>query len=260
MVDVRPAPETDELDDDTGTDTDTEDGEDAGTEDGELDATEAGVDGLSWPRVAVLGVALLFLGFSVAVFVGRDRPPGAGSVDVGFVQDMVSHHEQAIEMALLQVADGSDPTVRSFASEVLLFQSRELGVMDQMLHEWGFSRSDRSDEAMAWMDMRPVPVEEMPGMIPDDRVEELEDAQGADADALFLELMAEHHVGGLHMAQYAAENADDHDVRELAARMARNQSMEINEYAMTAERLGLPVTIDRVEVVDYPELLDDAGH
>jgi uncharacterized protein (DUF305 family) len=100
----------------------------------------------------------------------------------------------------------------------------------------------------------------MPGMIPQSRLDELEDAQGAEADALFLELMAEHHAGGLHMAQYAAENADDHDVRELAARMARTQSIEINEYAQTAERLDLPVTIDRVEVVDYPELLDDASH
>jgi uncharacterized protein (DUF305 family) len=234
-------------------------GEGDGPETDELDG-EPAVEGLSWPRVAVLGVALLFLGFSVPVFVGRDRPPGADSVDVGFVHDMVSHHEQAIEMALMQVANGSDPTVGSFASEVLIFQSRELGIMDRMLHEWGFSRDDRSDQAMAWMGMTPVPVAEMPGMIPDDRLDELEDAQGADADALFLELMAEHHAGGLHMAQYAAENADDHDVRELAARMARTQSIEINEYAQTAERLDLPVTIDRVEVVDYPELLDDAGH
>jgi uncharacterized protein (DUF305 family) len=221
---------------------------------------EAEIAGLSWPRVAVLGAALLFLGFAVAVFVTRDQPPGETSVDVGFVQDMVSHHEQAIELSLMESADGSDPTVRAFADEVLIFQSRELGVMDQMLHEWGFSRSDRSDQAMAWMDMTPVPVAEMPGMIPEDRVDEMRQAQGTEADALFLDLMAEHHAGGLHMAQYAAESAGDHDVRVLAARMARNQAIEINEYVMTAERLGLPVSIDRVEVPRYPDLLDDTSH
>ena len=41
--------------------------------------------GLTWGRVAVLGVALAFLGFAVGMFVTRDRPPGADSVDVGFL-------------------------------------------------------------------------------------------------------------------------------------------------------------------------------
>jgi uncharacterized protein (DUF305 family) len=64
--------------------------------------------------------------------------------------------------------------------------------------------------------------------------------------------MAIHHAGGLHMAQYAAANADDEDVRELAERMVYNQSIEINEYAQTAERLGLDVEIARVPLPDEP--------
>ena len=64
----------------------------------EVDVDDEGfVSGLSWPRVAVLGAALLFFGFAVATFVGRDRPPAADSVDVGFYQDMTSHHDQALE-------------------------------------------------------------------------------------------------------------------------------------------------------------------
>lgn len=216
--------------------------------------------GLSWPRVAVLGVALLFLGSSVAVFLGRDQQPSADGVDVGFLQDMLSHHQQAIDLSLLELGNGSDPTIRAFAAEVLVFQSQEVGVMDRMLHEWGYSVGDRPGEAMAWMGMTPVPVAEMPGMIPEDQVDELREAEGAEADALFLELMAEHHVGGIHMGEYAAEHADDHDVRELAARMARNQAIEINEYALTAEQLGLPVTIEQVAVPEFPDLLDDSSH
>jgi uncharacterized protein (DUF305 family) len=88
----------------------------------------------------------------------------------------------------------------------------------------------------------------MPGMISDDRLDELEESEGREADALFLELMAEHHRGGLHMAEYAAEHADDGDVRDLAARMWRDQAIEINEYAAAAERLGLPADIERVDV------------
>jgi uncharacterized protein (DUF305 family) len=267
VVDVSQREETVTEPDSTTTDED-QPGDLAGDVDGpdepdpesnELDDEPVPV-GLSWPRVAVLGAALTFLGFALAVFLQRDTPPGESSVDVGFVQDMISHHEQAIELSSMESGNGSNATVRVFASEVLIFQSRELGVMDQMLHEWGYSRGDRSNQAMTWMDMAPVPVEEMPGMIPEDRVDEMRGARGAQADALFLELMAEHHVGGLHMAQYAAENADDHDVRELAATMARNQALEVNEYAQTAERLGLPVTIERVPVPEYPGLLGDTSH
>jgi uncharacterized protein (DUF305 family) len=219
----------------------------AGTEDGRATSSA----GLSWPRVAVLAVAVAFLGFAAGLFVSRDRPPGEDSVDVGFYQDMISHHEQGLEMATLALVNAEDATVRSFADEVHVFQSYEIGVMDITLHEWGYSRADRSETAMAWMGM-PHPVAEMPGMATQAQLDELSEARGADADALFLELMADHHLGGLHMADYAAANASDHDVRALAERIAYNQAVEINEYAQTAERLGLPVEIERVPVPSEP--------
>ena len=50
------------------------------------------------------------------------------------------------------------------------------------------------------------------------------------------------------MGEYAAANADTEDVRNLAAVLARNQAIEVNEFAQTVERLGLPVEIERVEV------------
>jgi uncharacterized protein (DUF305 family) len=208
--------------------------------------------GLSWPRVVVLGMALAFLGFALGVFVTQDRAPGSGSVDVGFYQDMITHHDQALQMASLALDRVEDPTVSGYAQEVLAFQEYEIGVMERTLHEWGYTRADRSEEAMAWMGM-PVPVEQMDGLISEEQMTALRQARGPEAEALFLDLMAEHHAGGIHMASYAAEEASDHDVRELASRMARNQSVEINEYAQTAERLDLPVEIPRVPVPDAVE-------
>jgi len=215
------------------------------------DDTAAGADdedvapapsGLSWPKVAVLGLALAFLGFAVGIFVSRDRPPGPDSADVGFLQDMLTHHDQALGVATLTVAYGEDPTVRSMAREVVATQSFEIGLMTQKLADWGYSRDERSDQAMAWMDM-PVPVEDMPGLLSDEQLAAVEEARGPELDALFLELMAEHHRGGLHMAEGAATLADDEDVRELAARMRRNQAGEINEYRLRAEELGLDLDI-----------------
>jgi uncharacterized protein (DUF305 family) len=209
---------------------------------GESDGDDAPA-GLSWGRVAVLGLALAFLGFAVGFVATRDRPPGASSADVGFLQDMLTHHDQALQVATLTDAYGEDPVVRSYAREVLTFQSYEIGVMTQMLAEWGYTRDERSDEAMAWMGMA-VPVERMPGLLTDDQLDEVREARGPELDGLFLELMAEHHRGGLHMAQEGAALADDDGVAELAARIGRNQAGEINEYRVLAEEMGLDIEID----------------
>lgn len=198
--------------------------------------------GLSWPKVAVLGLALAFLGFAIGYVVTRDRPPAADSADVGFLQDMLTHHDQALGVATLTAAYGEDPTVRSYARDVMTFQSYEIGVMTQMLADWGYTREDRSDEAMAWMDMA-VPVEQMPGLLTEEQLDQIGEARGAELDALFLELMAYHHRGGLHMAQEGAALASDDRVVALAQRMERNQAAEINEYRSTAETLGLDVDI-----------------
>lgn len=202
---------------------------------------------LGWAKAAILGAALLFLGFAVGLVAARDRPPGDGSVDVGFLQDMLTHHDQALGVARLVVAGGDDPTVRSYASEILVFQGYETGVMTQMLADWGQARAARSDQAMAWMGM-PVPVQQMAGLLTDEQMDELRAAAGPALDARFLDLMAEHHRGGLHMAVYAAQHADDEDVRELAARIARNQAGEINEYRALAQRNGYDVEIDPATV------------
>ncbi len=78
----------------------------------------------------------------------------------------------------------------------------------------------------------------MPGMMSDAQMQELTNAAGAEFDRLFLQLMTEHHRGGLHMAQYAQEHASDERIRTLAGIMAKNQQSEITEYARTIARLG----------------------
>lgn len=204
---------------------------------------------LSWPRLVALVAAFAFLA-SAVVYVVDSRESQPGAVDVGFYQDMTVHHEQAIELSMIELAVGEDPAASTFAKEILMFQSREIGIMATRLEDWGAS-GDRPPTAMAWMDMS-IPVSEMPGMATEEQVDALGAAEGRDADALFLDLMAEHHRGGIHMASYAATHAENAEVRELAGRMARLQATEVNEMAQTAERLGLDIEIEPVDVPAQP--------
>ena len=194
-----------------------------------------------WRAVALVLVALFF-GGALGYYIGVGRPPATDSVDVGFYRDMTAHHDQAIQMALIELSNGENSTVRSFAQEIVLFQRWEMGRMHQQLLDWDVTIQPQ-DTAMAWMDM-PVPATAMPGLATEQQMDALRKAEGAEADALFLDLMAEHHRGGAHMAAFAALNANDPEVRDLAEVMGRNQSIEIAEFKQTAERLGFDIQID----------------
>lgn len=189
--------------------------------------------------VAVAGFVAVLLALTLA---SRFDGEAEDSVDVGFMRDMISHHEQAIQLGLLGVANAQDPDVVQFAQETIIAQQWEIGYMTALLEDWGYDTGSIERDAMAWMGM-PGAVADMPGMATDDEMAALRSAEGAQADELFLQLMARHHAGGQHMTDEAAERAGDPRVRELAARMARNQRGEIAEYQRRADALGVQLDL-----------------
>ena len=205
-------------------------------------------------RIGVVMVALAFLAGALGYFVGvRGSETPTSAVDVGFMVDMSDHHDQAVRMALMEIAHGQDPTVLGFAQDVLLFQRSELGAMGVMLAEQGAARPELDPErqAMGWMSMA-TPVGSMPGMATDAQLAQLDEARGLESDRLFLTLMAAHHEGGLHMAQYAADHAADPRVRALAARIAQYQSVEMREYEHQLDRLGAPAQLEPGSMESMP--------
>jgi uncharacterized protein (DUF305 family) len=73
-------------------------------------------------------------------------------------------------------------------------------------------------------------------------MEQLRQATGRHAEILFLQLMIDHHRGGVDMAGYAAEHAGEEEVRLAAERMASSQAVEIDAMNdMLAERGVDPV-------------------
>jgi uncharacterized protein (DUF305 family) len=200
--------------------------------------------GPSWVQAVVLALAIGFLGGAIGYVIGEGRPPADDSVDVGFLQDMIDHHEQGIDMARIVMAKDRaggelvDPIVRSLAEEVILIQQREVGLMDARLSFWGKVRGELDRDAMGWMGMAST-VATMPGMQSDASLDALRAARGSEADRLFLTMMRDHHRGGIHMAQYAAEHAGSSWVRALADRIDRSQSSEVEEYTGILARLGL---------------------
>ena len=193
-----------------------------------------------WTTSSLLVAGLLGVLVAVVVVLGvrHFSTPREGSVDVGFLQDMTYHHDQAIEIASIAAENATDREVRSFAREALVYQRYELGYMSAVLEQWGLGTGDLDRPAMAWMGMSSK-LGDMPGMQPDAEVAAARTLTGPAADAAFLKMMSAHHRGGLHMAEYAAERAKDPRVKDLARRMAEQQASEVQELQRAAQRLGV---------------------
>jgi uncharacterized protein (DUF305 family) len=189
-------------------------------------------------RAILATVALMFL-TGAAVFSWQQwaAQPHPNATDIGFADDMRSHHLQGVAMALAYLEDGTDPTLRQMANEIVLVQAGEARVLSQFLQDWGSPDLDL-DNAMAWMG-ETVPQDQQPGMATDEQLVELGEAEGLELDDLFTSLMIEHHRGGIHMAQDAARHAHEADVRDLAQAMVTTQESEVAEMNLQREHLGL---------------------
>ena len=195
---------------------------------------------IAWNFRSVVVTAVLFavVGFSVGYFVAKPRPPGEASVDVGFMQDMIDHHDQAVAMALYALAGDANALTKTVAGDVLLSQRQEIGLMDGILGGWGRDRGDPDRLAMQWMG-EPGPVSQMFGMQSPDDISKMRSAPSPEIDRLFFTMMRAHHEGGVHMAEYAEQHAQTKRVRVLATFMANTQRTEISEMNDTMKRLGL---------------------
>jgi len=184
-------------------------------------------------------VAMFFAGAVVFAWQQWANEPRPNEVDIGFADDMRTHHLQGVALSLAYLEDGTDPYFRSAAEEIIIVQAGESRLMGQWLVDWGNPDLDL-DNAMAWMGMAPVPQTEQPGMASEAEIADLEAAEGEELDDLFSSLMINHHRGGQHMAQYAADHGSEEVVTDLAPAIVTTQRSEVAEMNIRREELGLP--------------------
>lgn len=212
--------------------------------DDEVDPSEDQRPGLagrtvSMSRAAVATAALMFLtGAAVYAWQSGEDQPDPNPVDIGFADDMFTHHLQGVAMAVTYLGEGTDPILRQTANEIIIVQAGEARLLGEEMEAWGRPDSD-PEVAMDWMGM-PVPQDQQPGMATEEQLAELETATGAELDDLFTTLMIEHHRGGIHMAEFVAANGSEPQVLRLAEAMVTTQQSEIGEMNARREAIGLP--------------------
>lgn len=137
--------------------------------------------------------------------------------DAMFLQMMIPHHEQAVEMSKLAATNGASPEVLALADTIAGAQGPEIEQMKLWLNDAGQPMT-AGDHGMG-----------MSGMVDDMGMAELRAAQGADFDRLFLTSMIAHHEGAVAMAQDVIANGEDSKVRGLAEAIVAAQQAEMTQ-------------------------------
>jgi len=144
--------------------------------------------------------------------------------DIKFMQGMIGHHAQALEMVeLLKTRTASDD-MKKLALRIELSQDDEIKMMQRWLEVRGQRVPSRTE-------MHAHGAALMPGMLTPDEMKRLEDSKGREFDRLFLEGMIKHHGGALAMVKALLDTpgaAQESDVFAFVSDVEADQRMEID--------------------------------
>lgn len=153
---------------------------------------------------------------------------GFNSEDLMFAAMMIPHHQQAVDMSNLALEKSSNPEVQALATQIRDAQAPEIEQMQGWLDgSGGASMSDM----MAGHDGK------MGGMLTDEQMAALQNANGVAFDRLFLEGMIAHHEGAIAMATMITSSSNE-EAHELGHNILESQTAEIAKMKELLTQLG----------------------
>jgi uncharacterized protein (DUF305 family) len=158
--------------------------------------------------------------------------PQKSHADVEFMQGMILHHAQAVEMTAMIPSHTQNKQLHSLGARISSSQSDEIKFMKR----WLAARGETIPKPMA--DMPGMAMAMMPGMLTSEQMEALRKAKGAEFDRLFLVGMIQHHNGALTM------------VKDLFDTAGAGQDAEIFNFATDADNT------QRAEIKIMQDMLD----
>jgi len=168
--------------------------------------------------------------------------PPVAQVDIDFMQGMIMHHSQAVDMTALMAARTHNKDLLALGKRISISQTDEIKYMKQWLTDRGKSTDmpvpamDMKGMDMKGMDMKAMAAMHhmdmplMPGMLTPQQMAALAKAKGPKFDHLFLTGMIQHHTGALIMVQDLFDTAgagQDNVLFDFATDIDNTQRAEI---------------------------------
>ncbi|MCH8531816.1 MAG: DUF305 domain-containing protein [Saccharospirillum sp.] len=142
----------------------------------------------------------------------------SGDADHDFVRGMIPHHQGAIDMAEVLLAQGSDAQLLELGEEIITAQQAEIEQMEQWLADYGPARPGPNSNAIrAGYDR-----------INQKMMRDMDMAPTGNVDRDFVLGMIPHHEAAIDMARLLLQYSEDQELRELAEAVIREQEREIH--------------------------------
>jgi len=150
------------------------------------------------------------------------EPLKSAEFEQSFLQQMIQHHRSGIEMAKLASDHTKRSELREFAEKMIAAQQQEIDQMTKWLNDW-FKASPKQ--------VANEPADKEMKM----HISMLSEKHDADFDKAFLEMMPKHHHMAVEMAEQAERKATHPELKELAAKIAKDQQQEIKQMKSWAQ-------------------------
>ena len=150
---------------------------------------------------------------------------GYNQADIDFLQAMIPHHEQAIEMAEMVEERTDRPELNELAGNVIESQTAEIDEIESMLEDAGEEAMDMADHGAMGMSQ--------------EELDELESLRGAKFDKMFSEMMIRHHEEAITMSRDVLDSGQSPDVADLAQGIIDEQQAEIQDLQTWLEEWNL---------------------
>lgn len=150
--------------------------------------------------------------------------------DIDFMQGMIHHHAQAIQISKWAPAHGASAAVIRLTERIINAQQDEIALMQSWLRDRNQTVPEPNPAGMPMKHEGMDHVMPMPGMLTDEQLKELDAARGPEFDRLFLTFMIQHHRGAVSMVKTLFANrgaGQDETIFKFAADVEVDQSTEI---------------------------------
>ena len=157
---------------------------------------------------------------------------GATEADIKFMQGMIGHHAQAVEMVELLNKNTTNPNMRRLGLRIKVSQDDEINMMRKWLADHG--------AAIPGPHSHHEPGGFMPGMLTQEEMDTLAAAKDKEFDRLFLRGMIKHHGGAIQMVQdlFATPGAgQEGGIFAFASDVDSDQRMEIDRMGMMLKEI-----------------------
>ena len=179
-------------------------------------------------RTTIFGGFAMLAALAITGCGSTTSPPATSSAvnaqhndaDVVFVQGMVPHHSQAVDMSKLVAGHTANTKVIDLAARIAGAQGPEINRMQGFLASWNLPAAPTDG-------MGGMSGSAMPGMMSDQQMQQLGTVKGTAFDTMWLQLMTEHHTGAITMAQTELRDGQSAESKALAQQIIDAQQAEI---------------------------------